>query len=330
MKKKIRGGKPSSPRPEDPAAAAPAHTNRRGSRGRSPSKAIEVWLKRTRALIEKSLRSSVPAFSTKPATLHRAMRYSLLAGGKRLRPLFCCAASEACGGTARLALPAAGAVEMVHTYSLIHDDLPCMDDDDLRRGKPTSHVVFGEAIAVLAGDALLTEAFALLATVRPRARHTTADLMAVLSRAAGSRGLIAGQVADLEAEGRPPTEPSLYFIHAAKTGMLLRASLRLGGMCAGATPARLAALDRFGFALGLAFQIQDDILDATQTAGKLGKTAGKDAAAGKMTFPSLCGLEQSAILAVQWTEEALEALRPLGNNGTTLRSLALSLLDRKS
>jgi len=291
---------------------------------------MNLWLKRTRALIEKSLRTSIPAAATKPATIHRAMRYSLLAGGKRLRPLLCCAASEACGGTARAALPAAGAVEMVHTYSLIHDDLPCMDDDNLRRGKPTSHIVFGEGMAVLAGDALLTEAFALLATAQPQARYTTTDLVTELARAAGSRGLIAGQVADLEAEGRQPTEPALYFIHAAKTGMLLRASLKLGAMCAGATRAQVASLDRFGFALGLAFQIQDDILDATQSAKKLGKSAGKDAAAGKMTFPALYGLEKSQALAGQWTDEAIASLKPFGARAAILRELAARLLQRDS
>lgn len=291
---------------------------------------LNRWIKRTRALVEKSLRSSVPAAKTKPSTIHRAMRYSLLSGGKRLRPLLCCAASEACGGTARAALPAACAVEMVHAYSLIHDDLPCMDDDDLRRGKPTSHVVFGEGMAVLAGDALLTEAFAVLTIAKPRARHTASDLVAELARAAGSRGLIAGQVADLEAEGRKPTEPALYFIHAAKTGMLLRASLKLGGMSAGTTPARLAALDRFGFALGLAFQIQDDILDATQSAKRLGKTAGKDAAAGKMTFPALFGLEKSRTLAEDWTSEAVNSLKLFGARGETLRALASAMLRREN
>jgi geranylgeranyl diphosphate synthase type II len=290
---------------------------------------LNRWIKRTRALVEKSLRASVPAATTKPATIHRAMRYSLLSGGKRLRPLLCCAASEACGGTARVALPAACAVEMVHAYSLIHDDLPCMDDDDLRRGKPTSHVVFGEGMAVLAGDALLTEAFAVLAKAEPRKRYTAAALVAELASAAGSRGLIAGQVADLEAEGRKPAEPALYFIHAAKTGMLLRASLKLGAMSAGATSSQLAALDRFGFALGLAFQIQDDILDATQSAKKLGKTAGKDAAAGKMTFPALYGLEKSQVLAEQWTTEAILSLKPLGARGRTLRELAVHLLQRE-
>ena len=291
---------------------------------------LNRWIKRTRALVEKSLRSSVPAAKTKPSTIHRAMRYSLLSGGKRLRPLLCCAASEACGGTARAALPAACAVEMVHAYSLIHDDLPCMDDDDLRRGKPTSHVVFGEGMAVLAGDALLTEAFAVLTIAKPRARHTASDLVAELARAAGSRGLIAGQVADLEAEGRKPSEPALYFIHAAKTGMLLRASLKLGGMSAGTTPARLAALDRFGFALGLAFQIQDDILDATQSAKRLGKTAGKDAAAGEMTFPALFGLEKSRTLAEDWTSEAVNSLKLFGARGETLRALASAMLRREN
>jgi geranylgeranyl diphosphate synthase type II len=299
------------------------------SRSRGTASTLSPYIKRTRALIEKSLRTSIPAASTKPATIHRAMRYSLLAGGKRLRPLLCCAASEACGGTIRAALPAACAVEMVHTYSLIHDDLPCMDDDSLRRGKPTSHVVFGEGIAVLAGDALLTEAFALLATAKPRARYTATDLITELARAAGSRGLIAGQVADLEAEGHQPTEPALYFIHAAKTGMLLRASLKLGAMCAGATKAQAASLDRFGFALGLAFQIQDDILDATQSAQKLGKSAGKDAAAGKMTFPALYGLEKSQALAGQWTDEAIASLKSFGPRGENLRALALSMLRRE-
>jgi len=289
---------------------------------------LNRWIKRTRVLVEKSLRTSVPAAKTKPATIHRAMRYSLLSGGKRLRPLLCCAASEACGGTAREALPAACAVEMVHAYSLIHDDLPCMDDDDLRRGKPTSHIVFGEGMAVLAGDALLTESFGVLAKAAPRARHSAADLVAELARAAGSRGLIAGQVADLEAEGRKPSEPALYFIHAAKTGMLLRASLKLGAMCGGATGAQLKALDRFGFALGLAFQIQDDILDATQSAKKLGKTAGKDAVSGKMTFPALYGLGKSQTLAAQWTDDAVASLKPFGARGKTLRALAALILRR--
>lgn len=289
---------------------------------------LNEWLRRTRRAIDKALLAAVPPARTKPSTIHRAMRYSLLAGGKRLRPVLCCAASEACGGTAKDALPAACAVELVHTYSLVHDDLPCMDNDDLRRGKPTSHKVFGEGMAVLAGDALLTEAFAVLAAARPKGRVTAADLVAELARASGSRGLIAGQVADLEAEGRKPSEPALYFIHAAKTGMLLRAALKLGGLCGGGGKKQIAALDRFGFALGLAFQIQDDILDATQSAKKLGKTAGKDAAAGKMTFPALYGLERSRKLAGQWTEEAIDALRVFGRRGEKLRALAGLILSR--
>lgn len=288
------------------------------------------WLRRTRSLVETSLRIAVPPAATKPATIHRAMRYSLLAGGKRLRPVLCCAAAEACGGTVRNALSAACGIEMVHTYSLIHDDLPCMDDDDLRRGKPTSHKVFGEGMAVLAGDALLTEAFAVLARAKPRSPYAVSDLVAELAHAAGSRGLIAGQVADLEAEGNKPVEAPLYFIHAAKTGMLLRASLKLGAMCAGATKAQLAALDRFGFALGLAFQIQDDILDATQSAKALGKSAGKDAAAGKLTFPALYGLEKSLELSEYWTDEAIRSLRVFGPKGEKLRLLAEMILKRKS
>lgn len=285
------------------------------------------WTRRTRALVERALRDAVPA-RAKPSVIHRAMRYSLLSGGKRIRPLLCCAAAEACGGTARVALPAACAVEMIHAYSLIHDDLPCMDDDDLRRGRPTSHRVFGEGMAVLAGDALLTGAFGILAGAKPRAPHTAGVLVAELAHAAGSRGLIAGQVADLESEGKKPTEPALHFIHAAKTGMLLRASLKLGGLCAGASKSRVAALDRFGFCLGLAFQIQDDILDATQTAEKLGKTAGKDAEAGKMTFPALYGLERSNELAGEWTRQAVGSLRVFGPDAATLRTMAAMLLGR--
>lgn len=309
-------------------AAAGRPTKR--AKQRVADSSLDGWLRRTRPLIEKSLCACVPRATTKPATIHRAMRYSLLAGGKRLRPLLCCAAAEACGGSVRDALPAACAVELIHAYSLIHDDLPCMDDDDLRRGRPTSHVVFGEGLAVLAGDALLTQAFAVLATARPVRRHSVADLVRVLSRASGSLGLIAGQVADLEAEGRKPSESALYYIHAAKTGMLLRASLRLGGMCAGATDARLAALDRFGFALGLAFQIQDDVLDVTQSAQALGKTAGKDAASGKMTFPALYGLDGAVRLSGHWTGKAMEALKPLGNTGGILRELAELLSHREA
>ena len=311
------------------AASRRLTKNDKRSRSRGTATTLNAWIKRTQALIEKSLRASVPAATTKPATIHRAMRYSLLSGGKRLRPLLCCAASEACGGTARQALPAACAVEMIHAYSLIHDDLPCMDDDKLRRGKPTSHIIFGEGMAVLAGDALLTEAFAVLAQAKPRARYVASDLVTELARAAGSRGLIAGQVADLEAEGRKPSEPALYFIHAAKTGMLLRAELKLGALSAGATKVQVNALDRFGFALGLAFQIQDDILDATQNAKRLGKTAGKDAAAGKMTFPALFGLEKSQALAAQWTDEAIASLKSFGPRGETLRALAADLLQRE-
>ena len=291
---------------------------------------FQRWLQRTRREIEKALRASVPPSTTKPSTIHRAMRYSLLAGGKRVRPVLCCAAAEACGASSQDAIEAACAVEMVHAYSLIHDDLPCMDDDDLRRGQPTSHKVFGEGIAVLAGDALLTGAFAVLVRATPHlGRYSAADLVAELAAAAGSRGLIAGQVADLEGEGQSPTEPALYFIHAAKTGMLLRAALKLGAMCAGATKARVASLDRFGFALGLAFQIQDDVLDASQSAAKLGKTAGKDSAAGKMTFPALYGLEKSRELATHWTDEAIHALRPFGARGAALRGLAELLLGRE-
>ncbi len=286
-----------------------------------------LWRRRSAALVEKALRSAIPPATSRPATIHRAMRYSLLGGGKRLRPLLCLAAAEAVGGDPVRALPAACAVELVHTYSLIHDDLPCMDDDDLRRGRPTSHKVFGEGMAVLAGDALLTQAFAVLAKAEPR-RGDAAALVVELASAAGSRGLIAGQVADLEAEGAPPSAPLLHYIHRHKTGALLAASVRLGGLCAGASPRVLATLGRFGQALGLAFQIQDDILDETQGAEALGKTAGKDAASGKLTFPRVYGLQEARRLSRRWTRTAVAAAEGLGPKAVRLGQMAQWLLQR--
>lgn len=281
--------------------------------------------------VDRMLNQWLPKEVAKPATIHRAMRYSLFAGGKRMRPVLCLAAAQACG-IRRLAdaLPAACAVECVHTYSLIHDDLPCMDDDDMRRGRPTSHKVFGEGVAVLAGDALLTVAFEILARTKPTPRHDLGDFIAELSRAAGSRYLIGGQVADLEGEKKKSTLADLRFIHRGKTAAMIICSLKLGAMSANATPRVLGVLEEFGDHLGLAFQVIDDILDVTQTSEELGKSAGKDAAAGKTTYPALIGLEASKKEAERLTEKALTRLNSIGERGEILRALAEKLLRRKS
>ena len=276
-----------------------------------------------------ALDSRLPKANSRPSTIHKAMRYSLFAGGKRLRPVLALAASEICGGTAEAALPAACAVECVHTYSLIHDDLPCMDDDDLRRGRPTNHKVFGEGIAVLAGDALLTLAFEILADAPTEGRYRTSEYVVELAKSAGSRSLIAGQVLDLESEGKKISRSELRFIHEAKTAALLTSSIRLGAMCANASPRKLALLSTFGQNIGLAFQVIDDILDVTQTTEKLGKTAGKDVACTKATYPALFGLESSRRIATRLTREARAALKPFGSKAASLHALADMLVSRE-
>ena len=289
---------------------------------------LDQYLAERSALVDKALGRFLPKATVKPATLHKAMRYSLFAGGKRLRPILAIAAAEACGGTLDDALPHACAVECIHTYSLIHDDLPCMDDDDLRRGRPTNHKVFGEGVAVLAGDALLTIAFEILSYAKPTARYDMTALVRELSNAAGSRWLIAGQVLDLEGEGKPTSPKDLKFIHQSKTAALLTASIRLGAMSANAPAAKLQALTDFGQALGLAFQVIDDILDVTQTSEKLGKSAGKDVAAQKATYPAVFGLDRSRAEAQRLTQAARDAVKPFGKHSATLLSLADYLLNR--
>jgi geranylgeranyl diphosphate synthase type II len=264
------------------------------------------------------------------------VRYSLFAGGKRIRPLLVLAAGEAVGGTDDALMPLACAVEMIHTYSLIHDDLPAMDNDDLRRGKPTSHKVFGEAMAILAGDALLTRAFHLLVDLGPGGAPNEATsrrlrAAALLGAAAGTSGLIGGQVADLEAEGRDDvTLADLERLHRAKTGALLSACVVGGGVLGGAGEADLGRLARFGESIGLAFQVVDDILDATEGAEKLGKTAGKDAAAGKATYVRLLGLAGARDTAARLLREAQAAIEPLGARGALLRDLAVLIVDRQA
>lgn len=290
---------------------------------------LDGYLKQAASDTDAAMDRFLPAEDESPGTIHAAMRYCVFAGGKRLRPVLCMAAAEACGGSRELALPAACALELMHTYSLVHDDLPCMDDDDLRRGRPTCHKVYGEGMAVLCGDSLLTEAFSVLAQARPTARFTVGDMIAELASAGGSRKLIGGQVLDLEGEGKSLSLEDLIRIHEAKTAALLTSSVRLGAMAANADPERLAALTKFGHALGLAFQVIDDILDVTQTTENLGKTAGKDVAVAKATYPSVMGLEESRVEAARLTAEALEALAVFGENGGRLREIAGRMLLRE-
>ncbi len=281
------------------------------------------------ARVENGLRAHVPEAQTRPARLHAAMRYSLEAGGKRLRPVMLLAASELSGPTAADPVPAAVAVECLHTYSLIHDDLPCMDNDDLRRGRPTAHRAFDEATALLAGDALLTHAFGLLAEAysdRPVLAHA---LVRELAGAAGSRRLIGGQMEDLLAEKKSDATPDeLEFIHLNKTAAMIEASLAMGGLVAGFDTPVLATLRQAGRHLGLAFQIIDDLLDATADTQTLGKTAGKDARSDKTTFVKLHGLETSRRLAAIQSDAAIAAFRSLPGDPSFLVALAAQLLRR--
>ena len=279
-------------------------------------------------LVDKALKQSLPPEDCAPETLHKAMHYSIFAGGKRLRPALLLAAAEACGGSVENALPAACAVEMLHTYTLIHDDLPCMDDDDLRRGRPTSHKVFGEGVAVLAGDGLLTEAFSTLATTPPSETYRVRDYIVELCESTGSKNLIGGQVMDLEGEDRELSLDEVKAIHNAKTAALLGSSARLGAMTAGASKEQVSALSDFGQSLGLAFQIIDDILDVTASTEKLGKTAGKDENVDKATFPAVIVLEASRAEAHSLTDRALADLEIFGESGQRLREIAHYLLDR--
>jgi geranylgeranyl diphosphate synthase type II len=294
---------------------------------------LTEFLKEARRRVDEALSAYLPEpagdlAEACPPRLTEAMRYSLLGGGKRLRPILALMAAEACGADPDSALPAACALEMVHTYSLIHDDLPSMDDDDLRRGRPTCHKAFDEATAVLAGDALLTLAFEVLARdVHPAS--AAAGCVLALAEGAGPSGMVGGQMADLQAEGQPDaTLEALEAIHRRKTGALLRASLKMGALVAGAEPATVRALEAYGHAVGLAFQIVDDLLDVQGDEAKLGKRVNKDHGLGKWTYPGLLGLEGSRRHARSLADEAVKALIPLGARGARLRALALDLLER--
>ncbi len=281
--------------------------------------------------VEQILDALCPPDSETPATIHRAMRYSLFAGGKRIRPLLCIEAARAIRDDVTGVEPAACSLEMIHTYSLIHDDLPALDNDDFRRGKPTNHKVFGEAMAILAGDALLTLAFQTLAQLDGCPAEVRIRLVGELASASGTvNGMIGGQVADIEGERQTPTRELLAYIHQAKTGALLRASLRMGAIWAGATAAQLGALTDYGEHIGLAFQIVDDLLDVEESSAALGKTAGKDATQGKITFPAVYGLERSHRMADDECAAARASVEMFGPRAERLREIAGMIVSRKS
>jgi geranylgeranyl diphosphate synthase type II len=293
---------------------------------------VSAYLKRRKQWVDQALRRWIPASQVFPPQIHEAMHYSLGAGGKRLRPILALAAAEAVGGKAKEVLPLACALELIHTYSLIHDDLPAMDDDDWRRGKPTCHKVYGEAIAILTGDALLTEAFRLLTRrdlmkgISPLRRLRAINLLA---EAAGSLGMIGGQTMDILSQGKPVEKELLEYIHRHKTGALMIASVCAGGLLGGASESQLKALAAYGENLGLAFQIKDDLLDVQGKKGKMGKAVGKDAARGKATYPALWGVAGACRRAEELIQKALEALAPFNRHAQPLRAIARFVLERE-
>lgn len=292
---------------------------------------LEEYLAAQVQAIDRVLDRWVPAETVEPPSIHRAMRYSLFAGGKRIRPILAIAAARAVSDSPNGVEDTAATLELIHTYSLIHDDLPALDNDDLRRGRPTCHKVFGEAMAILAGDALLTLAFEVLSRLESVAAESKIRLVEELSRAAGTvGGMIGGQVNDIEGEGKRPTALLLESIHRAKTGALLRASVRMGAIYAGALEDELAALSEYGEHIGLAFQIVDDVLDIEQSSEALGKTAGKDEAQKKITFPAVYGVERSREMAEKERLAAHLALRSFDDRADRLRQIADFIVLRKA
>jgi len=285
---------------------------------------LSGYLKQTAAAVNEELDRLLPPETESPSGLHRAMRYSVFAGGKRLRPVLCIAACEACGGTQEQALQAACALELLHTYTLIHDDLPAMDDDTLRRGRPTCHIAFDEATAILAGDALLTLAFEVLASIP----QNGARLALELARAAGSRGVIGGQAEDIAAEGSPPEAARVEYIHRHKTAALIRAACVMGGLCAAADSRQLDRLAACGEAAGLAFQIIDDLLDESSTVEELGKDIGSDRSKKKMTWQAVHGIEAARNKASELTAAACAAAGDLPH-GERLKELTQKMLSRR-
>lgn len=293
---------------------------------------LQNYLTQRVQLVERALDGLLPTLNTEPRLLHEAMRYSVFAGGKRLRPILVMAAAETVGGKPEDVLEAACALELIHTYSLIHDDLPAMDNDDYRRGKPTNHKVFGEALAILAGDALLTKAFEVL-TLTPvkdeRVRSRLQQVIAEVAVAAGSQGMVGGQAVDILSEGKTIDAETLRYIHRNKTGALLRAAVRAGALLAGANAQSLAALTTYAEEFGLVFQITDDILNVVGDSKKLGKPVGTDAARAKATYPALFGLAEARRLAQEGADRALQALEGFGPQAEPLRQLVQFLLERE-
>ena len=298
---------------------------------RSMAVDVKLLTKEAAELTDRALEELIPSIKTIPASIHGAMRHSTFAGGKRLRPLLAYQAAVTIAGALPKGIERLGAaIEMLHTYSLIHDDLPALDNDDLRRGQPTCHVAFGEAIAILAGDALQTRAFEVLAGL-DTSPAATVQIIGLIANAVGTvEGMIGGQVLDIENEHTTPTAELVNAIHRAKTGALIRVSVVTGGIYAGATVEDVARLDLFGRKAGLAFQIADDLLDMTQDSAHLGKTAGKDLATEKVTWPAVFGIEQSERDAALLIEQAFEALAPYGDRANSLKAVARYLVERKN
>jgi geranylgeranyl diphosphate synthase type II len=295
--------------------------------------ALHEYLESRRRLVEEALDRFLPPAAETPTELHEGMRYAIFAGGKRLRPILAVAAAEATGGWTDCALPVAVALECIHTYSLVHDDLPAMDDDDLRRGKPTCHKVFGEAIAILVGDGLLSFAFELLGSQRLMERigaERTCALVREVAQAVGSRGMVGGQAIDILSEGKRIDHQTLVALHTRKTGALLRASVVAGAMAANAQPQVIELLRGFGDKIGLAFQIVDDILDVTQPTEILGKPAKSDLKLDKSTYVTALGLEEARRAADRLIQEARESLAPLGERGRVLMAIADYVAGRES
>jgi geranylgeranyl diphosphate synthase type II len=283
---------------------------------------ISTYLKQTRSRVDQAMDACLPTADTRPVVLHEGMRYAVFNGGKRIRPILCIAAAEAFGAKTEAAMPAAMAVELFHCSTLVHDDLPCMDDDSLRRGMPTCHIRFGEANAVLIGDALMIHAFQVLA------RSDRPELSLELARAAGSLGVIAGQVEDLAAENTAPSADLVEFIHLHKTADLIRAAVRMGAITGGATPEELKHYTDFGEKIGIAFQIADDILDETSTDEVLGKPAGSDLEKNKLTYPAVYGIDQAKARICELTAEAVSTLDLLKQDNAVLQTIAELLVTR--
>jgi geranylgeranyl diphosphate synthase, type II len=291
---------------------------------------LPPFFEEDRIEVDAQLERLMPGDSVPPPSIHQAMRYSVFAGGKRIRPILCLETARIFEADAAFALYPGCAIEFIHTYSLIHDDLPALDNDDLRRGKPTSHKKFGEAIAILAGDALLTLAFETIAAAPVSAERRVAMVLEIASAAGTVNGMVGGQVADLEAEGKKIAPQMLEYIHRSKTAALIRASVTAGALCAGASPEDVSRLRRFGETMGWAFQVTDDILDVEESSAALGKTAGKDVAQQKATYPAVFGLGRSHEIAGELSSKAIAELRVYGERAERLRTISEFLVFRRT